>query len=527
MNLPTAEPVLENAPVGAALSAEPGGDQPAGERSQDHSRKRVIHGSVYTIIGYATNNVLRMVSSVVLAGMLLKSDYGVMALVGAVLSGLQMFSDLGIGPAIVQSKREVDRTYLNTAWTIQIVRSVGLFLAATALAWPMARFYGEPGLVGLLPFAALSVLVSGFNSTSWFTADRRLAVFKLVLIDLVAQVAAIVTMVVWARISPSPYALGAGAIVGNSVKMLASHWALEGWIDRIGWDRTSYRELMHFGRWIFFSTAVTFLWYQADRLAVGKLFTVSTLGVYWIALQLARMPIDVITKLTGVVLFPMLSIAHRDDTETLRSQFYLARQIMLPPALCVAGAIALFSPPFFLLAYKEAFHDAAWITPAMSLAIWFEILQVATDRVLLSRGDTRGLFVSNLLRAVVGISTSIGGYWIGGMIEPVRGPMLGFLAGITLGSIAGHAWVQVCCRRAGLPILRSDARYTAYFLAMLAAGFGLSALVSSLLPGTFSRVWTVVLSQAFPAALVVSIPAIISLRRILPIIRKQSAPAGA
>lgn len=484
------------------------------------TRSKVMGGGAVTIAGYMVNNGLRLGSNVVLAALLFKEHFGVMALAATVLAGLQMFADIGIGPSIIQSKRGEDRAFLNTAWSIQIFRSIVLWIAACALAWPMAAFYKEPALLWLLPFAAVSVLISGFNSTSWFTANRRLALFKLVAIDVGGQIAAIATMVTWALIDPSPYALAAGAIVGNSVKMVATHTALGGWVDRLGWDRSAAHELVHFGKWIFLSTAVTFLWFQADRFVVAKLFSVGALGVYSIALQLARMPIDVVTKLTGIVLFPLLSQAGRDDPAALRTQFYKARELMLPPALTTCLGIALLSPPFFELLYKEEFHDAVWITPALSLAIWFEILQVATDRVLLSIGDTRGLFVSNLLRAIIGVGGAVAGFYIGQGIHPTYGAMGGFIAGITLGSLAGHVWVEVCCHRAGLPIVGRDAAYTGLFLALVGVGFGVKALATWAFPLTGH--WATIVEKALPACVVVAIPGVWTLRRLLPMVKRRA-----
>ena len=69
--------------------------------------------------------------------------FGLMALVNAVLYGLRMFSDLGLGPSIIQKKGGVEPDFLHTAWTIQILRGAVLTIGACVLAWPMAAFYGE------------------------------------------------------------------------------------------------------------------------------------------------------------------------------------------------------------------------------------------------------------------------------------------------------------------------------------------------------------------------------------------------
>ena len=58
-----------------------------------------------------------------------------MALIQTFIIGLQMFSDIGIYPSIIQNKRGEEPDFLNTAWTIQIVRGGVLWLADHVLAW--------------------------------------------------------------------------------------------------------------------------------------------------------------------------------------------------------------------------------------------------------------------------------------------------------------------------------------------------------------------------------------------------------
>lgn len=118
-----------------------------------------------TVASFGTSQLIRLASNLILTRLLFPEAFGLMALVMVVLIGLGQFSDMGISPAIMQSRRGDDPDFLNTAWTIQIIRGVCLWLMTAALAWPMAQLYGEPALVGLLPVAGLSLLIDGFKTT--------------------------------------------------------------------------------------------------------------------------------------------------------------------------------------------------------------------------------------------------------------------------------------------------------------------------------------------------------------------------
>src|SRR5690606_21477674 len=85
------------------------------------SRRRLGRASVWSVATYGGVQALRFVGNVVLWRLLFEEAFGIMALVNALLMALQMFSDIGIGPSIVQNQRGAEASFLNTAWTLQVV----------------------------------------------------------------------------------------------------------------------------------------------------------------------------------------------------------------------------------------------------------------------------------------------------------------------------------------------------------------------------------------------------------------------
>ncbi len=105
-------------------------------------------GAVWTIAGHGGEQIVRLASNLIVTRLLLAEYFGLMALVSVFLIGLQLFSDIGIGPALVQNKRE-DPGFVNTVWTIQVFRGLALCAIAFPLAPLFAEFYGEPILTAL------------------------------------------------------------------------------------------------------------------------------------------------------------------------------------------------------------------------------------------------------------------------------------------------------------------------------------------------------------------------------------------
>ena len=91
---------------------------------------RALRSALFTLGGFGSAQLIRLASNLILTRLLFPEAFGMMALTMVFLQGLQMFSDVGVAPAIQQSKRGDDADFLDTAWTIQVVRGLCLWLAA-------------------------------------------------------------------------------------------------------------------------------------------------------------------------------------------------------------------------------------------------------------------------------------------------------------------------------------------------------------------------------------------------------------
>src|SRR6185295_9921643 len=124
-------------------------------------KTQVLRGSAWTFAGYAGNQLVRLASSLILTRLLFPESFGVMSIVWAVMYGLDMLSDVGLGPAIIRDKRGEEPDFLNTAWTVQAMRGGILWAGSCVLAYPAALFYAEPSLAQLLPFGGLTSFIAG------------------------------------------------------------------------------------------------------------------------------------------------------------------------------------------------------------------------------------------------------------------------------------------------------------------------------------------------------------------------------
>jgi O-antigen/teichoic acid export membrane protein len=391
-------------------------------------RRRAISGALVTLGGFGMSNALRLGSNLILSRLLNPETFGLMAIVSLFLQGLSMFSDFGITPAIVQSKRGTDPEFLNTAWTIGVIRGVALFACMCILAYPVGRFYEHPVLYWILPAVGLNAIITGFRSTAVATQSRDLVLGRQTVIDLVSQLVTIIVMVTWAWFDRSVWALVVGGNVGAVVSVVLSHVALPGIKHRLLWDRAMAKELLGFGKWITFSTAFSFLAAQGDRGILSTFVSLSMVGVYSTATNIAQVPGNVLNRLQSAILFPVYSRWGRGDRKELAEKVYKVRLKTLAAFLAPPCVIAIVAEPAIRLLYDSRYHEAGWMLALMCIALVIHTLTTTIDPILLATGDSFAHMRLTITKgAVVFIAMLVGGY-----IAGVKGLLLGTIVGRTL-----------------------------------------------------------------------------------------------
>lgn len=360
------------------------------ERRQDQMsslKALAIKGTIWTLIGYGSSQVIRLGSNLVLTRLLFPEVFGLSALFSIFLIGLQMFSDIGIGPSIIQNDKGDDPIFLNTAWTIQVLRGIALWVCACLGAYPFALFYGQPELTYVIIVSGLTALISGFNSTGLFTANRHLDLKKLTLIEIAVQIISTITIIVWAWFSPTVWAIVIGGIIGALTKMLASHLFLSNIKHQFEWNSDALNSLLKFGRWIFLSTILGFLFSQVDRLIVGKLVTISELGVYSLAVMVIKVIEQLYQRFGSSILFPLYSKFKNLSINEFRAKVIKIRIIIMLITLPSLSLLTIFGQSLINILFDERYHDAGWMIQILAMG-WIILFATTVGPCFLAFGDS-------------------------------------------------------------------------------------------------------------------------------------------
>jgi O-antigen/teichoic acid export membrane protein len=424
-------------------------------------KKKAISASVWSILEYGFATGLRLVSSLVLTRLLVPAFFGEMTIVATLVTGINFLSDIGLAPSVIQSSRGDDPVFLNSAWTIQVLRGIVLWLIALAISWPMALFYHDPQLRLLLPVLALSTLISSFNSTNLLTFSRHMSVRRLFAIDGSSSVVSLVVTIIWAYFRPSVWAIVAGQLVSTVYRLCLSHTPSisPGIRNSFCWDRESIRSIVHFGRWVMLGTACFFFSSQADRLILGRLISLSVLGVYSLAFQISDVPRAIILALSQRVAYPFISKVIHRPFEEFRPKFLRYRFYLLLAGALILSVIINVGDILVLHLYDRRYREAGWMIPILALGLWQTLLYQTVDPVLYSLGKPKYNALGHVAYcAIIVASVPISFHYFG---------MFGAVIAIAAGDCPVYVLVQYGATRVGLRPLRQDFVLTVLFLVLI------------------------------------------------------------
>lgn len=330
------------------------------------------------------DRALGVISTIVLARLLVPDDFGVVALATIAFGFLTMMFDVGLNVRLVQMS-DVDRADIDTAWTIQLLRN--LFLAALlAFGAPaISDYFGDSRLTPVMRWMALGIAVGGLNSMAPALFQKRREFAREVgyfVSKRFVGFGATIALAFWLR---NYWAMVYGSLAAGVFACAMSYWMMP---ELRRPTLRNWRRFLGATMWLTLRSLGQYAEEQVDKVFLGRVAGSASLGAYSIASQIGAMPSTELLAPMNRALFPAY-VQISDDPARIGPAVHLTFGIQTMIALPASLGLALCSAEVVRVLLGEKWLEAAPLLAMLAVAYGFASLNSSFIYLLLSLGKFR------------------------------------------------------------------------------------------------------------------------------------------
>ncbi len=311
--------------------------------------------------------IVVLVTTAILARLLAKSDFGLVAVAVIAINYLSVLKDLGLGVALIQRKGDVQEA-ANTVFTINLFLGVLLSAIIIPLAPFVATYFHDPQVIPVLRWMGISFIINALGSvhTNWLVRDldyRR----KLVP-ELGGALAKGVISIGLAYLGYGVWSLVFGQIAGAVVSVILV-WIVLPWRPRLTLDRSLAGSLVKFGTTVTLIDVITQITDNLDYVIVGRFFGLVPLSIYTLAYRLPEMLLIGNLWVMGGVVFPAFS-SIQDRPDELRRGFLASVRLVELFAVPICLGLLIAADPIVRVVFGDQWLEAIPVLRVLALYAW-------------------------------------------------------------------------------------------------------------------------------------------------------------
>jgi len=331
--------------------------------------QKVLKGGFWVFFLRIINRGFSLVRLIILARILSPSDFGLMGIALLTMSTLETFSQTGFQAALIQKKEDII-SYLNSAWTVLILRGFILFSILYFIAPYAALFFDAPEAKPIIRVIGLAILFRSFTNIGVTYFKKELEFNKEFIYQFAGTLADFIVALTAVLILKNVWALVFGLLAGNATRCIVSY-LVHPYRPHLSSDIGKAKELFGFGKWIFLQTIILFLVTQGDDIFVGKVIGTSALGFYRLAYRLSNIAATEVTHVISQVTFPAYSKIQNNNLK-LRSAIRKTISLISAITIPICGGLLILAPIFVNL-----FLGIKWlaIIPVIQILCLFAVIR--------------------------------------------------------------------------------------------------------------------------------------------------------
>lgn len=363
-------------------------------------KQELVRGVFWSAVEKYSGLIVSIIVSMILARLLSPAEYGVVAIATVIISFLQMFCTMGIGPAIIQ--KDLSSSAINSIYSYSIV--IGLTLASLffGLSWLIANFYDNELLLPVCQILSIQLLFAAINMVpnALMAKDKRFK--EIAKRTLILQFSTGILSIIAAWKGAGVYALLISPVISAIGIFL---WNRKYYKIKPDWsfNKEPIKQIFSYSSYQFLFEFVNYFSRNLDKLIIGKMLSVPALGVYEKSYRLMQLPMQNVTAVINPVLQPVLRVLQNDKLELGKKYVKIIRlvaTISFPVGITLAGM----SKEIIHIFYGNQWDAAIPIFRILSLSLPLQMVLSTSGAIYLVCNNTKMQFWLGIRNTITTVS---------------------------------------------------------------------------------------------------------------------------
>ncbi|MBD3343447.1 MAG: oligosaccharide flippase family protein [Chitinivibrionales bacterium] len=363
------------------------------------ARGKMAKGGMYLTIGAGIEDGLRFIRNIILARLLDPAAFGIMAIVMSVDILFDSLTQMGIKESIIHNKKGNERAFLNTAFCINFIRGIILYVAAFFIIPVISDFYNSRQLIPLSRIAFLNIIFLCSMSPYAYSALKKMNYRKWALVFHAGGAISVLLSIVLGIYLRSVWALAIGFASENAVRCIISYMACP-YLPSPKIDKESFKEIINYSKGILGLPILAFFFLRTDTFVLAKFVDIAQLGIYNLAKKLVYFPLRAYKTIVSHLLMPRFSSIQGDTQALAREYLKILKGLSIFFVPLITG-MAIGAPHILRLVYGPTYVSAATVFRIFCGALLMQVLGATSNVLFFSTGKPQTTRIATIFRLLI------------------------------------------------------------------------------------------------------------------------------
>lgn len=362
--------------------------------------QKAIKGIKWTTLNTLTLTICTLLKISILARLIDKSDFGLMAIITFVMGFVDLFMDMGISIAILHKQKISKNEYSSLYW-INILFSIIIYIIILAITPIVSQFYKEDILNILIPLTGFSILIVAIGRQYKTILQKSLNFKRIALVEITAAIISLITAIILAYNDFGIYSLIYSLLINYTIVSFV--FLLTGFSEhpiRFHFKLSETKSFLKIGIFQVGSQIVNYFNRDLDVLLIGKFFGSEILGGYSLAKQLVFRPAQIINPILTTVATPTLA-KMQHNLAVLKENYLKLINLVSSVNFLAYLVIFIFAPFIVEIFYGNMYDEIVPIVRILCFYMYIRALGNPIGSLVVATGNTHLEFYWNVFTLVL------------------------------------------------------------------------------------------------------------------------------